>query len=108
MRTPAAMENEVESLSEMCMTLFARLCESKSILGLAYLMHAWPITGHSPAAYKRLLMNLIELDRWHRSDLQEAEVDLILQIVARPMTFQKYDVHTQSGAGKRHDIRDVP
>jgi hypothetical protein len=71
-----------DPLQEMCTSLFVSFCERRNILGLAYMMHAWPMPEQTSEGQRRLLLSLGELGKWHRSELIDSEKALIIEIVA--------------------------
>lgn len=71
-----------KKLDELCLELFESFCERRSIVALAYLMHGWPLVVQNATTCRRLLDNLVELGRWHLSELVESEKILVDQIIA--------------------------
>ena len=84
-----SMNNEKQGtlgeLDKECLALFDRLCERRSVLPLAHLMHGWSLVDQSGEARQRLFYVLSELRRWHRDNLKSDElliIDEILLILA--------------------------
>jgi hypothetical protein len=75
-------ESTPRELNELCFELFESFCERRSVVALAYLMHGWPLTVQNAATGRRLLETLVELGRWHLSELVDSEKTLIDQIIA--------------------------
>jgi hypothetical protein len=72
--------NAVEDIDRLCIRLFDSWCERRSLIPLAYLMHAWPILKAAPLAMTRLLHTLQELQQFHPDWLNEDDHEVIEQI----------------------------
>lgn len=75
-RTPDALEIE-----GICMRLFDTWCEQRSVLPLAYLMHAWPLVEHTENSLKRLSQSLGELILFHSKIISRIDRELILRVI---------------------------
>jgi hypothetical protein len=64
-------------VEQICMTLFDRWCEQRNVLGLAYLMHGWPLTGDDPSMARRLVQSLRELWEHHHETLLSEDAELL-------------------------------
>jgi len=69
---------EIENL---CGTLFDRLCEKRSVVPLAYLMHSWPLATPTPPRIRRLSSVLRDLMNSHCEALDVDDRQLILTVV---------------------------
>jgi hypothetical protein len=74
--------NSLENIDRLCALLFDSWCERRSVIPLAYLMHAWPILKAAPLAMTRLLNTLRELRQFHPDALSEDEHQVIEQVFA--------------------------
>ncbi|CAG9274846.1 hypothetical protein [Paraburkholderia unamae] len=72
-----------EELNALCTQLFDSFCEHRSVLPLAYLMHAWPLVEGSEHGLRTLRQSLLDLDRWHAAEIDATECLLISQILSR-------------------------
>jgi hypothetical protein len=68
-------------IERICMRLFDTWCEQRSVLPLAYLMHAWPLAEHTENALKRLSQSLGELLCFNSKMISKIDRELILKIV---------------------------
>jgi hypothetical protein len=70
------VDAQIDELERLCLPLFDRWCERKSVLPLAYLMSAWPIISLS-----RLLHALRALLQYHPQTLTPDEYQVVAQIL---------------------------
>ena len=74
--------NSLENINSLCILLFDSWCERRSVIPLAYLMHAWPILQAAPLVMTRLLNTLRELRQFHPDLLSDDEHQVIEQVFA--------------------------
>ncbi|HEY1999058.1 hypothetical protein [Paraburkholderia sp.] len=60
-------------VSRLCLFLFDSWCERRSIVPLAYLMHAWPVLIMDQSGVGRLVSVLRELQAFHPDALTQDE-----------------------------------
>ncbi|MFT0172208.1 hypothetical protein ACLKMY_24910 [Paraburkholderia mimosarum] len=77
-----AEPDSLEDIDRLCIQLFDNWCERRSVLPLAWLMHAWPILKAAPLAMTRLLNSLHELREFHPDALGEEDHQVIEQVLA--------------------------
>ncbi|TDY21950.1 hypothetical protein B0G81_2190 [Paraburkholderia sp. BL6665CI2N2] len=68
-------------IDDLCMVLFDRWCERRSILPLAYLMHSWPMPTKAFQVIQRLSGTLKELELFHADTLTAEERRLLGDLV---------------------------
>ena len=68
----------------LCIHLFDRFCERRSVILLDYLMLAWPIVADTEIARTRLHSHLQELLQFHPDTLTREDYQVIAQILAIP------------------------
>jgi hypothetical protein len=71
-----------EEITALCMQLFDSFCERRSVLPLAYLMHAWPLTEANEKGFRMLRQSLRDLSLWHAAEIEGVECLLIGQILS--------------------------
>lgn len=64
-------------INQACTALFDRWCERRNVIGLTYLMSAWPLLAENSAVVRRLLMCLTELRKYHTDCLFDEELGLV-------------------------------
>lgn len=64
-------ENAVEQINAICMRLFDKWCETRSVTPLVYLMHCWPMIDSTPNALRRLGETMRDLRRYHVDQFDE-------------------------------------
>lgn len=80
--TPTFFEqDDPEEIGRLCLYLFDRWCEHRSVIPLVYLMHAWPILSATRYAMTRLRENLQELLRFHPDALSKEDRHMINRIL---------------------------
>ena len=82
MNISSEAEAETETLHALCAQLFESFCAHRSVLPLAYLMHAWPLIESSEEGHRKLRQSLLDLSEWHADEVDPAEYLLISQIVS--------------------------
>ncbi|WP_342954327.1 hypothetical protein [Paraburkholderia sp. JHI869] len=80
---PQEKEDYLANLNDLCHALFESFCERRSIVALAYMMHAWPLVTDQPGVYRRLLQTLADLRRWHEAELNDTEKFLTARILSK-------------------------
>ncbi|WP_207005673.1 hypothetical protein [Trinickia mobilis] len=73
---------DAEEMEQLCLRLFDGWCERRSVIPLAYLMHAWPILTTSRLAGIRLQSALQDLQQFHSSSLTQDDHRIIEQVLA--------------------------
>jgi hypothetical protein len=73
--------NALEEMDRLCTHLFDSWCERRSVIPLAYLMHAWPILK-APLSRRLLLNTLHELRQFHPESLSERDHQVVEQVLA--------------------------
>ncbi|MGF6758062.1 hypothetical protein [Paraburkholderia sp. GAS42] len=68
-------------IDELCMILFNRWCERRSVTPLAYLMHSWPMPSRASHVIRRLSETLKELEMSHADSLTFEERRLLAKLV---------------------------
>jgi hypothetical protein len=71
-----------EEIDRLCIQLFDNWCERRSVVPLAYLMHAWPVLKAALRARTNLLNTLRELRQFHPDLLSESDHQIIEQVFA--------------------------
>jgi hypothetical protein len=64
-------ENAIEQVNVICMRLFDRWCEIRSVTPLAYLMHCWPMIDVTPIGLRRVGETMRDLRRYYSNQLDE-------------------------------------
>lgn len=72
----------MEKIDQLCLALFDGWCERRSVIPLAYLMHAWPLLTSVAPARTRLSNVLQELQWFHPESLTPDEHQVIKQVLA--------------------------
>ena len=80
---PQENDDHLANLNDLCHALFESFCERRSIVALAYMMHAWPLVNDQPGVYRRLLQTLADLRRWHEAELNDTERFLTARILSK-------------------------
>jgi hypothetical protein len=75
-----------DEIDRLCVHLFDIWCERRSVIPLAFLMHAWPILKTAPLARTHLLNTLQELRRLHPDSLTEEDHQIIEQVLSTHAT----------------------
>ncbi|MGQ7935420.1 hypothetical protein [Paraburkholderia sp. D1E] len=65
--------HDAEEIEALCFRLFDGWCERRSVIPLAYLMHAWPIVTSDGFSNRRIQTTLRELQQFHPDSLTPAE-----------------------------------
>ncbi|WP_224008635.1 hypothetical protein [Paraburkholderia tropica] len=78
----ASRETLIDDLERCCARLFERWCESRRVVPLAYLMHAWPLADASMHPAKRLAGALRDLLHFHADALDSSDRRLIRYALA--------------------------
>ncbi|WP_207004955.1 hypothetical protein [Trinickia mobilis] len=73
---------DANEIDQLCLRLFDSWCERRSVIPLAYLMHAWPIPAASPLATIRLQRTLRGLQQFHDDCLTHDDHHVIEQVLA--------------------------
>jgi hypothetical protein len=68
-------------MEEICLALFDSWCETRSVLPIAYLMHAWPIVDRSRFGAVRLAATLRDLIKFHPQSVSAKEKDSIVRVI---------------------------
>ncbi|WP_342310458.1 hypothetical protein [Burkholderia pyrrocinia] len=71
-----------ESVNSMCLDLFDRWCEARSVIPLAYLMHTWPIVTPTLPTMARLSRTLRELVIYHQHTLEHDDRLIIEGVIS--------------------------
>lgn len=71
----------MEEIDQLCLLLFDAWCERKSIIPLAYLMNAWPISSSAPLAATRLSNALQQLERLHCESLTQRDQQVVRRVL---------------------------
>lgn len=74
-------QDHADEIAERCLHLFDRWCERRSVIPLAYLMHAWPIVTAGPLATIRLQSTLQDLRQFHVDSLTQDDLHIIEQVL---------------------------
>ena len=74
--------NALEDIDRLCNLLFDSWCERRSVIPLAYLMHAWPIAGATTLVGTRLQETLHALRQLHSDSLSPNDHQIIRQVCA--------------------------
>lgn len=69
-------------MDRLCVHLFDRWCEHRSVIPLVYLMQAWPIVTATEFARTRLNRHLRELLHFHPESLTREDRQVIAEILA--------------------------
>ena len=77
MKREATAGDLPDALHDLCLQLFDIWCEKRSVIPLAYLMHAWPTSNPDAQARGRLLCALRDLQMWHAEALSKEEHQMI-------------------------------
>lgn len=77
----ATMSDKTNEIEHLCLQLFDRWCKQRSVIPLAYLMHAWPVCVSDTWARVRLLSTLRELRQFHSCSLQPDDHQAIERFV---------------------------
>lgn len=72
---------EMEEIDQLCLLLFDAWCEGRSIIPLAYLMYAWPISPPGPLAATRLSNTLQQLQRLHCESLTQRDQQVVRRVL---------------------------
>ncbi|MFP3798824.1 hypothetical protein [Paraburkholderia tropica] len=81
-RLPVQASNALDNIERCCTRLFERWCESRRVVPLAYLMHAWPMADPGAHRAKRLSGALRDLLRFHADTLDSGDRRLIRYALA--------------------------
>ncbi|MFL9890117.1 hypothetical protein P0D71_00140 [Paraburkholderia sp. RL17-383-BIF-A] len=73
-------ENSIEHINAMCLCLFDRWCETRSVAPLTYLLQGWPMMNSEPDALRRLGNALRELRRQHPHDSSDASFQEVCEL----------------------------
>ncbi|PRX28171.1 hypothetical protein B0G75_112114 [Paraburkholderia sp. BL18I3N2] len=73
-------ENSIEHVNAMCLRLFDRWCESRSVVPLTYLLRGWPMMDGDPETLRRLGTALRELRRQHLHDSNDAAFQEVCEL----------------------------
>ena len=79
-----------DEVDELCLYFFDRWCERRSVVPLAYLMHAWPLASADPRDRSRLLAALQQLLDSHPESLSRSDLLILREMLA---------IHTYKGPG---------
>lgn len=77
---PRGSQSSKLEIDELCMILFNRWCERKSVTPLAYLMHSWPMPSRASHVIRRLSETLKELEMFHAESLTFEERRLLAKL----------------------------
>ncbi|AUT66387.1 hypothetical protein C2L65_42545 [Paraburkholderia terrae] len=75
---PPHLATEIDSV---CMILFDRWCEKRSVLPLAYLMYTWPIVRPTLPLIERLSSTLRDLVIFHFDTLDVEDHQMIRNVI---------------------------
>lgn len=75
-------QDDADEMDQLCLYLFDGWCERRSVIPLAYLMHAWPILPAGPLARIRLLSALQELRQFHADSLTQDDHLVIKRVLS--------------------------
>lgn len=68
-------------IASLCIVLFDRWCEKRSVVPLAYLMHTWPIVKPTPPLIRRLSSTLRELVIFHADALDAEDHQMVRDVI---------------------------
>jgi hypothetical protein len=77
---------DLDEINRLCTHLFDIWCERRSVIPLAFLMHAWPILKTATLARTHLLNTLQELRQLHPDSLTEEDHQVIEQVLSTHAT----------------------
>lgn len=75
---PPHVATEIDSV---CMILFDRWCEKRSVVPLAYLMYTWPIVSPTLPLIERLSSTLRDLVNYHFDTLDVEDHQMISNVI---------------------------
>lgn len=75
-------QEDANEMDQMFLHLFDSWCERRSVIPLAYLMHAWPILTAGSLARIRLQRTLLDLKQFHADSLTHDDHWLIERVLA--------------------------
>jgi hypothetical protein len=73
-------ENSIEHINAMCLALFDRWCETRSVVPLTYLLKGWPMMNSAPETLRGLATALRELRRQHLHDSNDAAFPAVCEL----------------------------
>ncbi|SIT37342.1 conserved hypothetical protein [Paraburkholderia ribeironis] len=73
-------ENEIEHINVMCLQLFDRWCEARSVVPLRHLLRGWPLMNSDPESLRRLGTALRDLRREHLHDSNDASFQKVCEL----------------------------
>ncbi|AMV48354.1 hypothetical protein ATN79_47735 [Paraburkholderia caribensis] len=69
-----------DELEKICLFLFDSWCETRSVLPMVYLLHAWPVLDQDEKGRRRLASALRDLARFHPEAINTDDLSRIERI----------------------------
>jgi hypothetical protein len=76
------LPDAAEQIETHCRALFERWCETRHVVPLAYLMHAWPMAAPVPRLAGRLAQSLQTLMHLHADALDVEDCRLVEEAIS--------------------------